>query len=184
MYLEDIFRNLRNIWVCKEVMAMKKTEMKTIAIKRTAEKVTAIETMKNLLKSSAIGIGFALAIFCAVCISFDITYGGNFTLKNYQFTKMAIGCMIVGLGFGAPTVIYSKEALPIPVRVLIHMGIGCVVYTITAYSVGWMSNKGNPAQSIGMVLLQLLAAFIIWLFFMMHYRREAGKMNEKIQARK
>ena len=50
------------------------------------------------------------------------------SLDNYMFTKMVVGCIIIGIGFGAPTVINKNENLPMPVRVIIHMGIGCAVY--------------------------------------------------------
>ena len=35
-----------------------------------------------------------------------------------------------------------------------------------------------------MMAAQLAAAFLIWLFFLLHYRREAKKMNERIQEMK
>ena len=60
------------------------------------------ETLKDMLKSTVISIGMALAIFCLVGIVFDIGYKGNFSLENYKFTKMAVGSILVGLGFGVP----------------------------------------------------------------------------------
>lgn len=72
--------------------------------------------------------------------------GGNFSTMNYQFTKMSIGCLVVGLGSGMPSIIYEKENLPMPVKVIVHMGIGCAVYTITAYAVGWIGNTGSIGQ--------------------------------------
>ena len=108
-------------------------------------------------------------------------YGGNFSLANYQFTKMVIGCMIVGIGFGVPTVVYRRDDLPMPVRVLVHMGIGCIVYTIVAYAVGWMGGAGTVIQGMIMAALQFALAFVIWALFMCYYRKEARKMNEQIQ---
>ena len=67
------------------------------------------ETIKDLAKSTVISIGMAMAIFCLVGIVFDIGYKGNFSLENYKFTKMVIGCVLVGLGFGVPTIVYRKE---------------------------------------------------------------------------
>ena len=91
--------------------------------------------------------------------------------------------MLVGLGFGIPTVVYNKESLPMPIRVVIHMGIGCVVYTLVAYAVGWFGGSATVTQGILIAAIQLLVAFIIWFCFMRYYRREAKKMNE-IQAMK
>ncbi len=142
------------------------------------------ETVRDLLKSTVISIGMAMAIFCFVGVVFDIGYKGNFSLENYRFTKMVAGCVLVGLGFGVPSIVYRKDNLPMPIRVIIHMGIGCVVYTAVAYAVGWIGGAASPGQGIMIAAIQLAVAFIIWYLFMRHYRAEAKKMNDKIQAMK
>ncbi len=141
-------------------------------------------TLKDILKSTVISIGMSLTIFSLVCIVFDIGYGGNFSLEDYRMTKMIIGCVIIGLGFGIPTIVYKNDSLPIPVRVLIHMGIGCVIYTIVAYSVGWIGGSASIGQGIAIAAIQLAVAFIIWFCFMRFYRSEAKRMNDKIQQMK
>ena len=142
------------------------------------------ETVKDLLISTVISIGMAMAIFCLVGIVFDIGYKGNFSLDNYRFTKMVIGCVLIGLGFGVPTIVYRKDNLPMPIRVIIHMGIGCAVYTIVAYAVGWIGGLASIGQGLIIAAIQLAVAFIIWFFFMRYYRAEAKKMNDKIQEMK
>jgi len=142
------------------------------------------ETMKDLAKSTVISIGMAMAIFCLVGIVFDIGYKGNFRLDNYRFTKMVVGCILIGLGFGVPTIVYRKDSIPMPIRVIIHMGIGCVIYTIVAYAVGWIGGSATILQGIIIAAIQLAVAFIIWFLFMRYYRKEAKKMNERIQDMK
>jgi len=142
------------------------------------------EIAKEMAKSTVISIGMAMAIFCIVGIVFDIGFGGNFSLENYRFTKMVIGCVIIGLGFGLPTVVYRKDSIPMPIRVVIHMGIGCVVYTIVAYAVGWIGGAGSVGQIILVAVIQLAVAFLIWFLFMRYYRKEAKEMNDRIQAMK
>lgn len=141
-------------------------------------------TVKDLLKSIVISIGMALTIFSLVCVIFDIGYGGNFSLENYRLTKMVIGCIIVGLGFGVPSLVYRSETLPMPVKILVHMGIGCVVYTIVGFAVGWIGGSATLGQGIAIAAIQLAVAFIIWFCFMRFYRSEAKKMNDKIQQMK
>lgn len=140
--------------------------------------------MKNILKSTVISIGMAMAIFCCVAVMFDIIYGGNFSLQNYRFTKMVIACVIIGLGFGVPSVVYESDKMPTPVKVVIHMGIGLIVYTATAYFVGWFSPTVSLGQGLGIMAIQFAVAFIIWLGFMKHYSNEAKEMNKKIQELK
>ena len=140
--------------------------------------------IKDLLKSIVISIGMALTIFCLVGVIFDVLYGGNFRLEGYQFTKMVIGSTLVGIGFGVPTVVYNSEKLPMPVKILIHMGIGCVIYTVVAYAVGWFGASASLMQGIIIAAAQLVVAFVIWFCFMCFYRKEAKELNEKIQSLK
>ena len=142
------------------------------------------ETVKDLVKSSVISIGMAMTIFCLVGVVFDVGYKGNFSLDDYRFTKMVAGCVLVGLGFGVPTIVYRKDNLPMPIRVIIHMGIGCVVYTIIAYAVGWIGGSATIGQGILIAAIQLAVAFLIWFMFMKHYRADAKRMNDRIQAMK
>lgn len=138
--------------------------------------------MKDLLKSIVISIGMALAIFSFVGIIFDVTGGGVYTLENYRYTKMVIASVIVGLGFGVPTMVYKSDKLPMPVKVLVHMGIGCIIYTIVAFSVGWLGGAASVTQGIMIACIQLAVAFIIWFCFMKYYRKEVDEMNQKIKS--
>ncbi len=142
------------------------------------------ETVKDLVKSTAVSIGMAMTIFCLVGVVFDIGYKGHFSLDDYRFTKMVIGCVLVGLGFGVPTIVYRKDNLPMPIRVIVHMGTGCVIYTVVAYAVGWIGGSATIGQGIMIAAIQLAIAFFIWFLFMRHYRAEAKRMNDKIQAMK
>jgi len=140
--------------------------------------------IKDLLKSTVISIAMALTIFCLIGVAFDIAYGGSFSLENYGYTKMALGSIIVGLGFGIPTIVYNKESLPTPVKVIIHMGIGCTIYTAVAFAVGWFGGSTTLVQGVIIAAIQLAVAFVIWFCFMRYYKKEAKKMNDKIQAMK
>ena len=142
------------------------------------------EITKSMISATVMSIGVALAIFCLTGIVFDIAYGGNFSLDNYRFTKMVTGCIVVGLGFGLPSVVYQKDNLPMPIRVLIHMGIGCVVYTIVAYAVGWLGGAQSVFQGLIIAAIQIGVAFILWALFMCYYRKEAERMNKRIQQMK
>ena len=97
---------------------------------------------------------------------------------------MVVGCVLIGLGFGVPTIVYRKDSIPMPIRVIIHMGIGCVVYTLVAYAVGWIGGSATISQGIIIAAIQLGVAFIIWFLFMRYYRKEAKKMNDRIQEMK
>lgn len=138
--------------------------------------------MKGIIKGSFQGIALSLCIFAVVCMVFDIVERGDFSLQNYQMTKMIIGCLICGIGFGAPSVVYNSEKLSYPVKVLIHMGVGCIVYTIVAFNVGWLGNETSLALKCIIVACQIALAFVIWFIFKIYYNNQAKKMNEKIRS--
>ena len=139
------------------------------------------DTIKELVRSTIISICMAMTIFCIVGIVFDQVYKGHFSLENYGFTKMVVGCVVVGSGFGVPTVVYNNDSLPMPIKVLIHMGIGCAVYTITAFAVGWIGGANSIGLGIVIALIQLAVAFVIWFAFFKYYKKEAFIMNERIK---
>ena len=137
--------------------------------------------MKGMFKRIAMGVGTAAFIFCVVCVINDLAEGGQFTLDNYRMTKMGIGALVCGIGWGAPSVVYDKEGLSMPVKMLIHLGIGCLVYTIVAFSVGWLGTDTTLGQKLFIIAIQLVIAFAVWMGFHLHYVREARKMNERIR---
>ena len=135
---------------------------------------------RDLVKSVLISIGTAMAIFCLVGIVFDVHFGGNFSLDGYRFTKMVIGCVIIGLGFGVPSIVYRRDRIPMPLRVIIHLGIGWTVYLIVAYAVGWFGATADIGQGILIVCIQSAVILLIWFLFFRHYKKEADEINKKL----
>ncbi|HQC35656.1 MAG TPA: DUF3021 domain-containing protein [Bacillota bacterium] len=134
----------------------------------------------NMALSIISAIGFAFSLFCLAGIIFDLANKGSFHFEDYNFTKMALGALVIGLGFGIPTFIYGNERLSLPMQTLIHMGIGCIVMTATAFAVGWMpTEKGALAVALA-ILSEIAAAFGIWLAFYLNLKKIAEKMNKRI----
>lgn len=99
--------------------------------------------MKRIIELSIKGVGLALALFAVFGLVADVANQGVFTLKNYNYTKMVIGAVIVGLGFSVPGIVYETTDFSYAVKILIHMGTGCVIFLITGYAVGWFSLAGG-----------------------------------------
>lgn len=136
---------------------------------------------ETVLHNTLTSIGNAAVIFCIVGVIFDQAGKGTFTLENYSFTKMVLGSLGIGLGFGLPTIVYEKENISPGVQTLIHMGIGCTVMTAIAFAVGWIPVKAGPAAVVGTILGEIAVAFAIWFCFYLHTRRLARKVNQKIE---
>ncbi|MDD3338717.1 MAG: DUF3021 domain-containing protein [Lachnospiraceae bacterium] len=140
--------------------------------------------MKEILKNTVISMVISLTIFCILGVVFDLIYGGDFSMTNYRFTKMVVGCLLVGIGFGTPAVIYQKKNLPRAIQVVVHMGIGCAVYTAVAFAVGWIPTVLGPWICAAIVAGQLAVAFVIWFLFMVHLKKEAKEINKRLQELK
>lgn len=138
------------------------------------------EKRKSVLLSTLSSVGIATTIFCITGVVFDLIYNGSFQMENYAFTKMVIGAIIIGLGFGLPTFVYNNDNMPIASQTLIHMGIGCVIMTITAFLVGWIPTEKGVGVAIGTIAGEIAVSFIIWLFFYAHNKKMAKEMNQRI----
>lgn len=140
-----------------------------------------MKEQKHTLFSSALyGIGFAAIMFVLTGVIFDCINGGTTALYHYGFTKMALGTLVVGLGFGLPSLVYEREQLSLPVQIMIHMGIGCIVLLLTSWVVGWIPREQGLLGIAKIAAEQLLIAFGIWFGFYLNQKKLAQKMNQKL----
>jgi len=139
--------------------------------------------LKKTAKNSMQGIGIACTLYLLIGMIFDHLNHGSFVLEDWLFTKQAIGTILVGIAFSAPTEIYHNDKLPFPLQILFHMGIGCTVYIVIGLSVGWIPVWLGWKRCVLIIALQLLAAFLIWLAYAFYYYRLAKSMNEKIREK-
>lgn len=140
-----------------------------------------MKSKKNaLLKSTLIATSLAAVLFVISGVVFDISFGGNFQMTDYAFSKMAAGTLAIGLGFGLPTVVYGNDRLSLPVQTLIHMGIGCVVMTAAGFLVGWIPTDKGVLAAVIAIAGEVVTAFVVWLFFYAYQKRVAKEMNKRI----
>ena len=139
--------------------------------------------MKAVLKSIGISLIISTAIFCVMCIFFDIYFKGEFALSGYRMSKMLLGVVLTGIGFGAPTFIYQRESVPMALRAVFHLGIGFTVYLIAGIIAGWIPTSLGAGTFLAIAAGQLAVAFLIWLGFYIYNRNLAKKINRKIKER-
>lgn len=138
--------------------------------------------MKKTIRTGLTGVGIAIVIFAVMGMFYDLQAGGNFELTGYSYTKMLLGAVITGLGFSLPSFIYRSDRVPYPLQVVFHMGIGCAVMLITAFAVGWIPTDVGASVIALVILSEIGLAFVIWLCFLGHYRKEAREMNRKLRG--
>lgn len=139
--------------------------------------------MNKIIKLSISGITIGCTIFTIIGIIINIFNSGNFELLDWSFTKMAIGSMIVGMGFSIPSLVYESQKISLLLKILIHMGSGSVIMLIISFMVGWIPLSLGLFISIFIVLSMFITAFIIWFCFFTYYKKQAQKINKKIKEK-
>ena len=140
--------------------------------------------MKRVLSAAWGGIKIACTVF--IISSFFVTLSakeGTFASTSGML-KLCLSTFAIGLGFGIPSLIYETE-LSMPVKVLIHMGIGCAVMIAAAIVNGWARvENGGIWAGIAIIAGQIAIAFIIWFIQLRKSKKLAERMNEKINVNK
>ena len=140
--------------------------------------------MKRVLSAAWCGIKIACTVF--VISSFFVTLSakeGNFASTSGML-KLCLSTFAIGLGFGIPSLIYETE-LSMPVKVLIHMGIGCAVMIASAIVNGWVRvENGGIWISLAIIAGQIAIAFIIWFIQYRKAKKLASEMNSRLKSEK
>ena len=137
--------------------------------------------MKEWMKSFAIGLGIACMFFCAVCVFFDLRNGGTFILEDHMFTKMMVATIAIGLGWGAPAMLYHNDKKPLPGQMILHLLCGMTVMTIASYLVGWIPVSLGIGACIAVLAGQYACALLIFAGMYHHNKKLAQKMNARMQ---
>lgn len=135
---------------------------------------------KEILHNSFQSLEIAAVLFIVIGMVIDITNHGNMDFTDYDFTRMALACLLIGPGFGVPSAIYKNDRLPLGIQVFIHMGIGCTVLLLCSYLAGWIPASKGPGPVIAAITAEIAAAFVIWAVFYHTGQKMAAKMNERI----
>ena len=61
------------------------------------------------------------------------------------------------------------------------MGIGCAIFLIIAFTVGWIPVQMETWKCILIVIAELSLSLVLWIIFVVYYKKVAKKMDEKIK---
>ena len=120
--------------------------------------------MKKMGFAAWQGIQIALVIFFLLCVVFGVISGENAFPSGYDMVKMCLATLLIGLGFGIPSLVYDTK-LNMGLKVLIHMGTGILVMVGASVFAGWLSAERGLIGGLLLVALQILAAFLIWKLY-------------------
>ena len=119
----------------------------------------------KIIKKIFFGIGWGCTFF-VICgmISARIA-GGEWIFSGTQFIKQAICSMIAGIGFCVPAIVYENDKISRGLQVLIHMGIGLIIYFIVGFYAGWIPVKSGMISTIFTIVFMIGISFAIWFGF-------------------
>ena len=114
----------------------------------------------------------------------DLNMGGIYSTSGYSVTKMALGSLGIGLGFGIPCIIYTNEKLSRSVQISVHMVTGCTIMLAIAFLVGWIPTDKGLLLSVLAILSMLLTAFIIAGLTYRRQKKLAERINRELEQRR
>ena len=140
-------------------------------------------TTRIIIQGTKTALGTASFLFLISTLITDLSMRGVLSTSGYAVTKVALGTLVIGLGFGLPTFVYAKENLSPAMQVLIHMGIGCTVMLATAFLVGWIPIGKGLWPVLLAVTGEILTAFIVWAIMYHRQKKLATKINWELEQR-
>lgn len=138
--------------------------------------------MKKVLSAAWSGIKIACTVFIISSFFVALTAEEGTFASTSGMLRLCISTFAIGLGFGIPSLIYETE-LSMPVKVLVHMGIGCAVMIAAAIVNGWARvENGGIWVSLAIIAGQVAIAFIIWFIQYRRAKKLAERINGKLDA--
>ena len=138
--------------------------------------------MKKALKSAWRGVCTTALMFLALCFVFGLIGGEEQFASGYGMARSVAAVVLIGIGFGLPALVYETE-LPMALKVLIHMGIGCTVMTGASLLAGWLRPEQGLKPFLATLGVQLACAFLIWGWNLLRAYKLAKQMNDRMQEK-
>ena len=137
-----------------------------------------------VIKHTKTTVAISSFLFLLSSLIADLNMGGAYSASGYSVTKMALGSLGIGLGFGIPCLVYTNEKLSRSVQISVHMVTGCTVMLAIAFLIGWIPTDKGLFPSLLAILSMLLTAFIIAVFTYRRQKKLAKRINRELEKRR
>ena len=134
-----------------------------------------------MIRRTRTAVAISSFLFLLSSLIADLNMGGIYSVSGYSVTKMALGSLGIGLGFGLPCIIYTSEN---SVQISVHMAVGCTVMLAIAFFAGWIPTDKGLLPSLLAVLSMLLTAFIIAVLTYRRQKKLAERINRELEQRR
>lgn len=133
--------------------------------------------IKRVIKGSLYGC----AMFVCALVFIDICLDNSLSVLPHQYTRIAFGAMIVGVGFVMSSLIYDEDRIPFIVRGLIQLVICAVTLVIGFFASGGIPDGAGFGTGAVFFLVEMGFGIIIWLGSFIFFLREARQIKKKLK---
>jgi peptidoglycan/LPS O-acetylase OafA/YrhL len=142
------------------------------------------ERIAYMIRRTKTTVAISSFLFLISSLIADLNMGGIYSVTGYSVTKMALGSLGIGLGFGLTCIIYTSEKLSRPVQISVHMLTGCTVMLAIAFLVGWIPTDRGLLPALLAILSMLLTAFVIAVLSYRRQKKLAERINRELEQKR
>ena len=136
--------------------------------------------IRRISKLVLFGISWGCTILCLISMAGVNLFGYEwFEVSVGGYSAQIIAAMISGIGWSVPSIVYENEKLSRAQQMIIHLGIGLVVYLPIAIYMKWIPT-GNAGTILAGIAFSVIASFLVWLCFYLYYKGEAKAINREL----
>lgn len=138
--------------------------------------------LKTFINHLTFGFAWGCSIFTFTFLTYALVYQQpTITFERTWFMTQILCSIIAGIGFTLPSMIYRHPTLSMPFKISIHMGIGLIIYIISAIIAGWIPLYNGPLSFILTTGFYIACSFVIWFIFYLYNKKQAQQINKKIK---
>lgn len=138
---------------------------------------------KIVLRKIIKGMLYGCAMFVAALIFIDICFDNSLSVLPHQYTRIAIGAVIVGVGFVCSSLIYDEDRIPFAVRGLIQLVICAGVLLVGYFISGGIPDGAGFGVGVIYFLVEMGFGVILWLGNFIYFLREARTIKKRLKER-
>ncbi len=138
--------------------------------------------MKELVIKKVIkGILYGCAMFVCALMFIDICLDNSLSVLPHQYTRIAFGAMVVGVGFVLSALIYDEDRIPYILRGLVQLSICVVVLPLGYFISGGAPNGTGFGTGAIFFLVEMGFGIIIWIGNFCYFLREAWLIRKRLK---
>ncbi|HCN60830.1 MULTISPECIES: DUF3021 domain-containing protein [Mammaliicoccus] len=125
--------------------------------------------MNKILKSTLQGIGIGSSIMLIFIAIFNVTIDFLDVISVYLFGAIC----------GFLPIVYEFDNLPLPIKLIIHLGGSVIAFFILSTINHWVPLQPEPL--IGALTIFTLIFLVIWFIFLIFNAQQSKKINTKLK---